>query len=88
MGGIGVALARDEKSPATIRAVVPGSVADQAGLSAGLIIHAIDGVSTAGMNPRECLHRIQGPPGSVVRLDLIDLKNDVTNTVQLTRSRL
>jgi hypothetical protein len=34
------------------------------------------------------LHRIQGPPGSVVRLDLIDLKNDVTNAVQLTRSRL
>jgi RNA polymerase sigma factor (sigma-70 family) len=88
MGGIGVALGRDTNAPATIMAVVPGSAAAQAGLSKGLVIEAIDDVPAAGLNPRECLNRIQGPPGSMVRLRLINPKRNVTNTVELTRYRL
>jgi RNA polymerase sigma factor (sigma-70 family) len=88
LGGIGVALGREKDAPATIMAVTPGSTAAQAGLSKGVIILAIDGVPTAGMNPRDCLNRIQGRAGSVVRLEVINPKRDLTNTIELTRYRL
>ena len=88
MGGIGIALGRDRNAPATIMAVVPGSPAAAAGLSKGLMIHSIDNVPTKGMNARECLNRIQGTPGSVVRLELINPRPAVTNMVELTRYRL
>jgi RNA polymerase sigma factor (sigma-70 family) len=88
MGGIGVALGRDRKAPTTIMAVAPRSAAAQAGLSKGLVIRAIDGVSTVRMIPRDCLNRIQGPPGSIVRLELVDRRRGATNLVELTRYRL
>jgi len=31
---------------------------------------------------------MQGPPGSVVRLELINLERTATNAVEITRSRL
>jgi RNA polymerase sigma factor (sigma-70 family) len=88
MGGIGIALGRDSNAPPTIMAVAPGSVAAHAGLSKGLVIQMIDDVPTAGMKPRDCLNRIQGPPGSVVRLTVFNPQRDLTNSVELTRYRL
>ncbi len=88
MGGIGVSLGRDRNAPTTIVAVVPGSAAENAGLFKGLVIEAIDGVPTAGLTPRDCLNRIQGPPGSAVRLRVIDPSRDATNMVTVNRYRL
>jgi C-terminal processing protease CtpA/Prc len=89
VGGIGVALDWDKKTRApSVVVVVPGSAAERAGFSKGLIIHAIDGVPTTGLEIRECERRIQGPPGSLVRLELINLERNATNTVELTRVRL
>jgi carboxyl-terminal processing protease len=89
VGGIGVALDWDKKTHApSVVVVVPGSAAERAGFSKGLIIDAIDGVPTAGLEIRECERRIQGVPGSLVRLELINLERTATNTVELTRVRL
>jgi C-terminal processing protease CtpA/Prc len=89
IGGIGVALDWDKKTRApSVVVVVPGSAAERAGFSKGLIIQAINGAPTAGLEIRECERRIQGRPGSLVRLELINLERNATNTVELTRVRL
>jgi RNA polymerase sigma factor (sigma-70 family) len=88
MGGIGVALGRDNGGSKKIMAVVPGSAAELAGLSKGMIIQAIDNEPTAGISARECLNRIQGAPGTLVLLQVINPATRSTNITQLTRYRL
>ena len=85
VGGIGIALGRDESTAVAIMDIVPNSPAAGAGLSKGLVIHAVDGVATTDLNPRECLNRIQGPPGSRVQLEIIHPRRNLTNIVELTR---
>ena len=86
--GIGVALERDKQTGAIrITQVLPNSPAAQAGLTAGVIIQKIDGVSITGKAPEECAMLIRGMAivGTTVRLQLFDPNKDETNTVGLTR---
>ena len=85
--GIGVELeVKDQKI--IIRQVVPGAPAAKAGLSGGLVIQRIDGVATADKSMKECADLMRGPSGSKVKLELVDLAGNQTNTVELTRVKV
>ena len=50
--------------------VFAGGPAQQAGILLGDEVVAIDGTSALGLNPQEVVHRIRGPEGSEVSLDM------------------
>ena len=87
--GIGIAL---QKDPATqelrIMNVLPNSPAVRAGLKSGMLVEKIDGQELTGRNLPECVNLIRGPVGTKVRLELVDLVQDKTNTVELTREKI
>jgi tRNA A-37 threonylcarbamoyl transferase component Bud32 len=85
--GIGVALALEAQT-LRIMKVLPNSPAAKAGLSAGLVVQKIDGISTAGKRLEDCVGMLRGTPGSKVRVELVDTANSKTNTVELTRDRV
>lgn len=87
--GVGVALGADKETSAIkIMQVIPGSPAAKAGLTAGLILEKIDGVSLKGKNLNECVTLMRGTAGSKVTLQLVDLAEQATNKVELTRERI
>jgi hypothetical protein len=86
--GIGVGLDLDEKTRAPrITKIIPNSPTSLAGVSAGLIMQKIDGIPTAGKTIAECVALIRGPPGTKVRLELLDPVQNKTTTVEITRQR-
>jgi len=86
--GVGIALDLDrETRTVRITKVIPNSPASQAGLSAGLIVQRIDDVSTTGKGLTECAGLIRGLSGTKVRLELVDPKQNTTNTVEVTRGK-
>jgi len=89
MVGIGVALDFDAKTRTVrITKVIPDSPASESGLSPGLVVQRIDGVATADQSLTECVGRIRGKPGTKIRLELFDPKQNATNLVELTRRRI
>ncbi len=87
--GIGVALDFDAKMRTVrITKVIPDSPASESGLSPGLVVQRIDGVVTTDKSLTECVGRIRGNPGTKVRLELFDPKQNATNLVELTRRRI
>lgn len=85
--GIGVELdSKDGK--VIIRQVVPNAPAFKAGLSGGLVIQKIDGTTTDGKSLKDCGDMMRGPAGSQVKLELVDMTNSKTNTVELTRGKI
>src|SRR6185312_14860030 len=54
-----------------ITKVYPNSPAAEAGLSPGLTIQRINGVTTAGKSTADCTELMRGPVGTRVRLDLV-----------------
>ena len=89
MVGIGVALDFDAKTRTVrITKVIPDSPASESGMSPGLVVQRIDGVATADRSLTECVGRIRGKPGTKVRLELFDPKQNATNLVELTRRRI
>lgn len=86
--GLGVGLEIDEKTGVLrITNVVAKSPADQAGLSTGLLIQKINGVSVEGKSIKECLGMMVGPIGTKVRLELVDAKRKETKTVELSKQK-
>jgi CubicO group peptidase (beta-lactamase class C family) len=86
--GIGTGLATDEKTRLLrMTKVFPKSPAAQAGLSAGLLILRINGISVEGKNLDECMNLIRGPVGTKVRLEIVNPNREETNTVELTRQK-
>jgi len=86
--GIGVGLDRDKQTGAfRITQVVSNSPAARAGLTAGVVIQKIDGVSVAGKALEECAMLIRGTAivGTKVQLELVNPDKNETNTVELTR---
>ena len=55
----------------TITAPIKGSPAEAAGVLAGDIVNAVDGVSITGLSIREIVDKVRGPSGSKVKLDII-----------------
>jgi CubicO group peptidase (beta-lactamase class C family) len=86
--GIGTALDTDEETGLLrITKVFPKSPAGLAGLSAGLLIRKINGVSVEGKSLQECLGMMAGPAGTKVRLELVDPERKETKTLQLTKQK-
>jgi CubicO group peptidase (beta-lactamase class C family) len=86
--GLGTALAIDEKTGLLrITEIVPNSPASQAGLSAGLMIQKINGISVEGKKLKECLDIMGGPAGTKVRLDLSRPQREGSQTIELPRQK-
>jgi membrane protease YdiL (CAAX protease family) len=85
--GIGVELGEKDHE-IIIRQVVPNGPASKAGLSGGLVILKIDGTTTDGKSPKDCADMMRGPAGSKVKLELVDMTGNKTNTVELTRGKI
>src|SRR6266516_3744730 len=89
MVGIGVALDFDAKTRTVrITKVIPDSPASESGMSPGLVVQRIDDVATADKSLTECVGRIRGKPGTKIRLELFDPKQNATNLVELTRRKI
>ena len=87
--GIGVALDFDAKTRTVrITKVIPDSPASESGMSPGLVVQRIDDVSTTDKTLTEWVGRIRGNPGTKVRLELFDPRQNATNMVELTRRRI
>jgi S1-C subfamily serine protease len=71
-----------------IVAILPDSPAARAGLAPGWVIQKVDGMDLAGLRLAECVDRIRGPIGTKVRLELVDLEQESTNILELTRQKL
>lgn len=86
--GVGLMLRQSQGRPLSIMDVVSNTPASQAGLSPGLVIEKIDGAPTEEMNLRQCVDMLRGAEGSTVTLEIIDPKNDTTNSMTLTREKI
>ena len=69
-GGIGVDIGRVGGEIRVLRNPRPPSPAELAGLQAGDIIGAIDGVATAGLDIDATIARLRGAPGTEVALEI------------------
>ncbi len=85
--GIGAVLGEKDNNIIIIH-IMPNTPAAKAGLSYGLVIRKIDGIATTGRNVEDCIAMIHGPVGSQVKLELVDLTYNKTNTVELTRASI
>jgi C-terminal processing protease CtpA/Prc len=86
--GIGVMLRQSQGRPLSIMDVVSNTPAFQAGLTPGLVIEKIDGTPTESMTLMQSVNMMRGPEGSTLTLEIIDPKNDTTNSVTLTREKI
>jgi C-terminal processing protease CtpA/Prc len=86
--GVGLMLRQSQGRPLSIMDVVSNTPASQAGLAPGLVIEKIDGTPTEGMNLKQSVDMMRGPEGTAVTLEVIDPKNDTTNSVTLTREKI
>lgn len=83
---MGLALRMDAQSPCPIiQQVVPNTPAATAGITSGLTVTKVDGVSLDGKSLAECVSLIRGPVGTTVRLELAVPDGSRTNVVELTR---
>ena len=86
--GLGTELAKDEESGTLrISKVFPDSPAGKAGLTAGLIIHKINGIEVQGKSVQECLKIIGSQNGAVVRLEVARPEGKKTQSIELKKSK-
>jgi len=84
--GIGAYLSEEEDGQIIIVAPIKDSPADQAGLRAGDIITAVNGVETRGRELADIIADIKGPRGTTVQLGI--QRNGSTLTVTVIRDRI
>ncbi len=82
--GIGVKLAQ-ARNGALIEAVLPGGPAEKAGLLAGEVIIAVDGVSLTSV--QQAVEKIVGLEGSTVALHVADAEGRI-RTLQIIRGQI
>jgi C-terminal processing protease CtpA/Prc len=86
--GVGMQLRMDTRThAAVIQEVIAHTPAAQAGITSGLIVSKVDGVSMEGKPLAECVNLIRGPAGTTVQLELVTPDRSQTNTVELTRQK-
>ena len=85
--GIGIDLGIHHQRMEIIH-VLTNTPASKAGLSAGLVVQKIDGVTTEGKSLFDCAKMIRGVAGSKVVLELVDTTHSQTNTVELIRAEI
>jgi carboxyl-terminal processing protease len=86
--GIGVMVEMSTGRPLTIIGIVSNTPAFQAGLTRGLVIQKIDGTTPDGMTLKEIIDKMRGVEGTKITLELVDPKDNMTNTVTLTREKI
>jgi carboxyl-terminal processing protease len=69
--GIGIYLDQDEQGRSLVVALMPGRPAQAAGLEAGDIIVAVDGLATAGQELEFVMMRLRGEEGTKVNIDML-----------------
>jgi carboxyl-terminal processing protease len=85
-GGIGIVVELSpEAKHLTVLSRLPNTPAFRAGIRAGDTILAIDGQDTLGLSQVECVNRIQGLPGTSVRLQILHAGE--SEPVELTLER-
>jgi len=84
--GIGAYLSEEESGDILIVAPIKDSPAEKAGLRAGDIITAVDGVETRGRDLADIIADIKGPRGTTVKLTI--KRNGSTLTSTVTRDRI
>lgn len=72
--GIGAQLGQDADGNLEVIAPISGLPAEKAGLQAKDIIVSINGESTTGMSVDDAVHKIRGPKGTKVKLDVVRKK--------------
>ncbi len=80
-GGIGIILSQD-KGKLIVISPIEDSPATKAGIQPGDEIVGIDGTPLSKMKPAEAMDRMQGEPGSKVKLEI--KRKDIEKTLQIT----
>jgi carboxyl-terminal processing protease len=86
-GGVGILVGRGDGVGVIIE-VTPGSPADQAGIKAGDMVLAVDGIETSQMSFIEFVGRVRGKVNSKVKLTLQRAGTNKRETVELKRVRI
>lgn len=84
--GLGLVLSRKYSTELSVVDAIPGSPSDQAGLSTGDIIEAINGVSTRDMPLAYADVMLEGEPGSTIELTVLRMRKPEPATIKLTRA--
>lgn len=85
--GIGAHVSMEDEQ-FTIVAPIRGSPAEAAGIVAGDVVIAVDGVSTTGMAEWEIIDRVRGPSGTTVVLTVIHPEATETVDITVVRGRI
>jgi carboxyl-terminal processing protease len=85
--GIGATVS-GENNTARVVSTQPGSPAEKAGVRAGDIILAVDGVSVENMSLTEVIVRVRGPRGSTVKLTIRHAGETTPVTLELVRAEI
>lgn len=86
--GLGLILSRKYSAELSVVDAVPGSPADQAGLSTGDIVEAINGISTRDMPLAYADVMLEGAPGSTVELTILRMRKPEPTKIALTRAMI
>jgi S1-C subfamily serine protease len=87
--GVGMQLRMDPRIHAVvIQGVIASTPAAEAGVTSGLMLSKVDGLSIEDKTLAECVSLIRGPVGTTVQLELVTPDRSRTNTVELTRRKL
>jgi len=84
--GLGLVLSRKYSAELSVVDAIPGSPADQMGLTTGDIIEAINGVSTRDMPLAYADVMLEGEPGTTVELTVLRLRKPEPTKIVLSRS--
>ena len=84
--GIGASIAADPKG-LKLEFIYPGSGAEAAGIKAGDIITAVDGVSIAGQSPEDIVKKLRGDEGSTLTVT-VERNGQAQKPVVVTRKQV
>ncbi len=84
--GLGLILSRKYSAELSVVDAIPGSPADQAGLSTGDIVEAINGISTRDMPLAYADVMLEGAPGSTIELTVLRMRRPEPTKIALTRA--
>lgn len=88
-GGIGAIIYKpDKQGNVIINEPYAGSPAVRSGLQCGDEIETIDGVSTHGLDTKECSDRMKGKPGTEVVFGVVKVRTGEKKEIRITRERI
>ena len=85
--GVGMNVADDKRGLKVLK-VFESSPAEKAGIRTGELITAVDGRSIAGLAANVSTTRIKGPPGTKVRLEVVDPRSNRERELVVERAEI